>query len=392
MLIPVLVLGGLEACARLLDIRPAGGPEAAVPAWLDRNILVKESRWIELLSGSPRDLTNYYRTYKWDRQLFYSLRPGLDLPLTDITAPPTLRERTRWVFHTNSRGFNAREVPYDKPAGTFRIVALGDSSTFGWGVDTEDVYPHLLEGILRRRHPGAAIEVVNLGVCGYSSQQGLTLLRREGLRFDPDLVTLSYGSNDYSMVPEPFDEAYARNMGWSGAARGVLNRSRAYQVYASYLLAGIGRGGGGAAGGGGHSDEGLVLNVGPEEGRENLVEMARLAVEKGIDPIFVTNCVPGEMASPIRAAASGTGVPLLDTAALLEGVIPAVLQGGPYREEASRYRALYGPATVERFPWLSVYLTDECHPNRIGHRVIAEALVPLVESSRSFQRFRSGPR
>src|SRR5262245_37409339 len=136
LLTPCLALGALELAARLVG--PVfGGPPPEVPAWLDRNILIKESRWIDLLSTSQRDLSNYYKTYVWDRYLFYRLRPGLDLPLTDITAPPTIRDRTRWIFHTNARGYNAREVRYEKPRGTFRIVTLGDSSTFGWGVDSE---------------------------------------------------------------------------------------------------------------------------------------------------------------------------------------------------------------------------------------------------------------
>src|SRR5262245_7774145 len=107
-LTPLVVLGLLEISARLLggrilrSIAETGGP----PRWLDPDVQIKERRWAELLSSSPRDLDNYYRTYRWDRFLMYALRPGLDLPLTDVTAPPPIRDRTRWIFHTNDRGFN----------------------------------------------------------------------------------------------------------------------------------------------------------------------------------------------------------------------------------------------------------------------------------------------
>src|SRR5574341_864800 len=77
---PILLLAAVEAAVRWLDIQPSMEREAAVPAWLDRNILLKESRWVEMLSESPRDLRNYYRTYRWDRYLFYRLQPGLDIP------------------------------------------------------------------------------------------------------------------------------------------------------------------------------------------------------------------------------------------------------------------------------------------------------------------------
>ena len=377
---PILVLGALEMAARLFDLRPAGGPEAALPAWLDRNIQVKEGRWAELLSGSPRDLTNYYKTYLWDRYLFYRLAPGLDLPLTDVTAPPEIRERTRWIFHTNGRGFNAREVSYAKPAGAIRIVALGDSSTFGWGVESSLAYPHVLEEVLRRRHPGLRIEVVNLGVCGYSTLQGRVLLQREGTRYEPDVVILSYGSNDYSRVPESFDEAYERNLGWLGAIRGVLIHSRAYQVYASYLMRAVGS----RASAGEPGQAAGVLNVGPQKSRDNLVAMVRTTRDGGADPILVTNCVPGEMSEPIRAAAVETSTPILDTAQLLEAAVPDLMAGRAFQKEMLHLRGLYGAAMMEEHPWLSVYLTDRCHPNPIGHRLIAETLATKAEATRAF--------
>ncbi|HEY3175092.1 MAG TPA: SGNH/GDSL hydrolase family protein [Candidatus Polarisedimenticolia bacterium] len=385
-LAPILLFGLIEGGVRLFDIQPSIDREAALPVWLDRNILVKESRWIDLLSGSPKDLRNYYLTYRWDRYLFYRLQPNLDLAMTDITAPAQIRGRTRWVFHTNAKGFNTPDVIYEKPPGTFRIVTLGDSSTFGWGVDTDRIYPHVLRDLLSRRHPGRAIEVVNLGVCGYSSQQGRVLLRREALPYRPDVLVFSYGSNDYSLVPEPFDEVYERNLGWSGALREILNHSRAYQVYAALLAGRTGeraRGSQEAPGAGG------VLNVGPDKSRENLIQMARFADERGIDPIFVTNCVPGDMSAPMREAASEKGVPLVDTEALLRASIDGIRRGERFGEELFYYRGLYGARMIEEFPWLAVYLTDECHPNVIGHRILAEALVPVVEATPSFERFAS---
>jgi len=386
---PVLAFGLIEITVRLLDIGPVGQREAEAPAWLDRNILVKESRWMELLSGSPSDFSNYYRTYVWDRYLFYKLRPGLDLPLTDVTAPQPIRAKTRWVFHTNSRGFNSPEVRYEKTDGAYRIVTLGDSSTFGWGVDTKAAYPRLLRSILEQRHPGAVIEVVNLGVCGYSSLQGRVLMEREALRYRPDLVTISYGSNDFSLVPEAFDAVYARNRGWTGAVREALNRSRAYQVYASLVLKYAGGRHAGSGDGDGAGESGMVLNVGPEESAENLARMAMLAKDRGIDAILVTNCVPGDMVEPNREAAARTGTPLLDTGELLGEALPDILAGRRYPDVFRWYAALYGPSGMADYPWLAVYLTDRCHPNVIGHGLIAERLATMVEEAPSFAAFLS---
>ena len=72
--IPVALLLGAEACVRWLGISPAFQREASLPPWLDRNILVKDARWMEFLADAPGDLGNYYGTYLWDRHLFYRTR------------------------------------------------------------------------------------------------------------------------------------------------------------------------------------------------------------------------------------------------------------------------------------------------------------------------------
>ncbi|MFQ5702076.1 MAG: SGNH/GDSL hydrolase family protein [Acidobacteriota bacterium] len=387
-LTPVLVLGGIELLARMLDLHPSGGPRPEIPVWLDRNIVAKEGEWIQLLSDSPGDLANYYRTYQWDRYLFYKLRPHLDLMLTDVATPAVIRDRTRWLFHTNAHGFNTPDVPFRKPHGVFRIVALGDSSTFGWGVDPQRNYPFLLEVELKRRYPEAKIEVVNLGVCGYTSLQGRVLLEREALRYDPDVVILSYGSNDFSRVPVAFDELYERNLGWMGALQSVMQHSRAYQVYASFLAGAAKRTSNRRVRGNADAEPRGVLNVGPEKSVANMMEMVRIAREHDIDPVFVTNCVRGSLGGPIHAAATRTGVPILNTENLLEASIAEVLGPGRFQETFKRYRDLYGDALVERFPWLAVYLGDHCHPNIIGHQLIAEALAPMIAATPSFGAYR----
>ncbi len=381
-LFPLVFFATVEALTRLFDLKPPGTLRPEIPAWLDRNILTKEEEWAGMLSDVPSDLTNYYRTYAWDRYLFYRLNPGLDLPLTDITMPPAVRPRTRWTFHTGARGFNTDDVPLEKPPATFRIVMLGDSSTFGWGVDPGETYARRLQDALRGRHPGAAIDVINLGVCGYSSLQGLVLLERVAAAYQPDVVALSYGSNDFSLVPEPFDVALERNRGWSGALREWLHFSRAYQVLSGSLRAALRDDEDADAG-----SAALVLNVGPEKSEANMIRMAAAVAAIGGEAIFVTSCARGALGEPIRGAAARTGRPLFDTEALLEEAIPAVLSGE--RPGFERYRTLYGEPLLAQFPYLAVYLGDHCHPNAIGHELIAGALVPMIEATRAFGDWRA---
>jgi lysophospholipase L1-like esterase len=100
---------------------------------------------------------------------------------------------------TNSLGFRGREVGSSKPAGRFRIVAIGDSVTFGWGVNDSETFCSQLEQLLHRRLPDRDLDVVNLGVGGYDTRQEVLLLERNVSRLQPDLVLVGFYSND---VPE----------------------------------------------------------------------------------------------------------------------------------------------------------------------------------------------
>src|SRR5260370_29076108 len=67
---------------------------------------------------------------------------------------------------TNSLGFRGREVASPKPRGRLRIVAIGDSVTFGWGVNDTETFCSQLEQMLHKRFPDRDLDVVNLAVGG----------------------------------------------------------------------------------------------------------------------------------------------------------------------------------------------------------------------------------
>lgn len=98
-------------------------------------------------------------------------------------------------FAINARGLRApRDYPYEKPAGTKRIVSLGDSFTIGYEVEVEDCFSSVLERELRAA--GIDVEVLNAGVSGYSNAEECLLLEREMFAYDPDVVVVSYYVND----------------------------------------------------------------------------------------------------------------------------------------------------------------------------------------------------
>jgi len=110
----------------------------------------------------------------------------------------------------NSMGFRDREREPARQgfaaAGskTFRIAVLGDSFTWGHGVEDEEVFTRLLEGLL----PG--VEVWNLGVSAYSTDQELLLLRRMAPVIRPDLVLVMISRNDFEGNLSRAAGAYAK--------------------------------------------------------------------------------------------------------------------------------------------------------------------------------------
>jgi lysophospholipase L1-like esterase len=110
----------------------------------------------------------------------------------------------------NSKGLRDREYPYEKPAGVFRILVLGDSFADGLEVSLEDSFPKVLETLLNERLD-MPVEVINGGVWGYGNDLELLFYRLEGRKYRPDLVLLAFQSN--SDVLENHQDMETRYMG-----------------------------------------------------------------------------------------------------------------------------------------------------------------------------------
>lgn len=94
----------------------------------------------------------------------------------------------------NSLGFRGPNFETAKPKGVFRVVCLGESSTFGYRDRDDETYPFLLGRLFAdERLP---VEVVNGGFPYYNTGSILSLLRQDILNYQPDLITLYAGFND----------------------------------------------------------------------------------------------------------------------------------------------------------------------------------------------------
>jgi len=106
----------------------------------------------------------------------------------------------RYTIITNSQGYRDSEIPALKPAKTIRILVIGDSISYGYGVAGHHVYAEYLEDILNRRKNEYHFDVINTAASGNSSFHEYYDLKR-GLKFSPDLIIQQFTLND---VIEPF--------------------------------------------------------------------------------------------------------------------------------------------------------------------------------------------
>lgn len=145
-------------------------------------------------------------TYVWERR---QVAPA-DLTAADLDGrlywhkPLLDLDLGSFDLHTNRLGFRGPEITAQKPAGTFRILVLGDSVAFGWGVNDQFTFLRRWEIELQQRF---ACEVVNTGLPMYDSMQEAALLRDDGIQLEPDLVLLIYVVNDIEPTRDVVEQA-----------------------------------------------------------------------------------------------------------------------------------------------------------------------------------------
>jgi lysophospholipase L1-like esterase len=102
---------------------------------------------------------------------------------------------------TNSVGLrNTEELNNDEDVT--RILAIGDSFTYGFYVHNEEAYPARLEEVLEQSNTGR-YQVLNAGVPGYTLQDELAYLNEKGLALNPDVVILGVYTNDiFDYMPQ----------------------------------------------------------------------------------------------------------------------------------------------------------------------------------------------
>lgn len=273
---------------------------------------------------------------------------------------PPLSPRARRGAPTNSRGYRDLERALPRPPGTRRVLALGDSFTWGAGVEFEDAWPQRLERDLRRRQ-GEAWEVVSLARRGMNTAEEARQLADEGFAYEPDVVILGYCLND-SEDERSWERQRARE--WAEARRraneqpALRERSALYRLVRDRLWAAL-------------ENRRFVVNLGAQyadddpgwrAGRAALADMGARCRERRV-PLAVA-------IFPLFGSPLDQRYPFADVHAKVARVAAAA---------GARVVDLLPAFRGARWELLVVDAENDEHPNEIAHRIAAAAILAAVD-------------
>lgn len=198
-----------------------------------------------------------------------------------------------------------------------RVVVLGDSITKGVrsGVTPEETFASLLQSSLRKA--GYDVDVINHGIGGERTDQALARLSRDILSLEPTLVTVMYGTND-SYVDKGQKESRLTKDVYIANLQEIVSELRRTGIQ-------------------------VVLMTEPRWGDKAAPNGVGENPNLRLEP-FVEGC---------RQVAREQGVPLVD------------------------HFQIWSKANAEGTD-IGEWTTDQCHPNPSGHRVLAEAMLPMI--------------
>lgn len=305
---------------------------------------------------------DYPDVFLKDHDLFWRLRPSQTI---------TSRFFDGKTYRINEHGLRGSNIP--AKSDKIRIVGLGNSCTFGWGINDEATYLAQLEGIINRDPGLPEMEVINAGIPGYSSFQGRRFYALESSDLKPDIVLIMFGWNDQWAAADDIqdkDRKFASQTVLD--MQNCLSRLKLYGLLRRLLL---------SAGESSLADRlnrtNPAYRVALDDFQANLETIVRQCRAEGVTPIILSSPIPAldtyyppGTASPMhrfhnfynlqaRTAARNTGSLFIDLAVIFDG-----------------YDDLFDNAA-----------NDPIHFNPRGHRVAAEAIFRhLFENSELLKR------
>ncbi|MEE8575713.1 MAG: SGNH/GDSL hydrolase family protein [candidate division Zixibacteria bacterium] len=215
---------------------------------------------------------DYPDVFKKDRDLFWRFRSG-----RTVQSQFFLGQQ----YTINSFGLRGPEFSEDKTRP--RLIAIGNSCTFGWGVIEDSIYLRQLETLMDNRY-----EVINGAIPGYTSLQGKRFLSDDLIRLEPDIVLVLFAWNDIWAASggiadseQQFPPEFVLDL------QNCLARLHSYRLLKKIVLSTLEE----------HPDSlfdraNIVYRVPINEFETNLTEICGTANVAGATPVLMTSPIP----------------------------------------------------------------------------------------------------
>jgi len=290
-------------------------------------------------------------------------------PLLMWSLKPNYKGTFLKYLKINSQGYRDRLYKIEKDSNTFRILALGDSSTFGHRMPNSEIYHSLLEEKLNKEYGGKInFEVINAGAEGYTSYQGLNIYKYKFAEYKPDIVTAYFGLSDTKKAYRLSDREIMGDGIFRKIVNGYLLNLATYRLitdWKSKLLNSK------PLQSDNDKSEGNVPRVSPDDYRKNIAQLNEIVKKNGASLVLISPAVGGDP----------------------KNLIAKNIKHKKYIEDIVAYRGvLEDVAKKHHIPLLTVgeltekmwrnpddekyvdYFFDVVHPNYLGHELLMERL------------------
>jgi len=204
-----------------------GDDYGPIPPWLDNLLILRPDDHL-IWTNTPnarRTYVDIFTPARRDEDRVALLRRFVPWLPAEFRASPT------WAIALNADGYRSAPMTEARRPGVLRIACLGDSWTFGMNVDQDRTYPSRLQALLERASPSQGVEVMNFGVLGYSSFQGLQLLKQRVLDLHPQVLLIGFGMNDSEVAGyRDKDMVGSGTPGWRDRVKSAAGDSELYKL------------------------------------------------------------------------------------------------------------------------------------------------------------------
>ena len=311
--------------------------------------------------------------YRPDPSLGYLLKPNYKRVVHGYSFGIPVDSMPPWTIIANRDGYRTGSYETQIRKGDIpekSIFILGDSSSFGWGVDFEDTYGFVLTDIINRSlRPGeGSYQTINRSMPGFTTFDGMKAVRKmSGVKVG-DRVLVSFGSNDHSLASMTDSQRAANLQSTSVKLHRELEQFLLFKMLKSFWVS--------ARISFGDEIEHPVNRVPIDSYSKNLKIIFETIKSHGGEPVFISICNFKHYTSAAFELAGAIDIPFVDFVREVRPFLDQIPKRFP--DKFMRYFDAYGEKMDEDGLY-AVLFPDGCHPNAIGHRLLGEILFKILE-------------